>query len=626
MTARVLVVLFAATAIFAPRVSAAEPPAAVQQPESVRVDVLVYGGTPGGIAAAVTAARAGRSVLLVDKHRWVGGMVTNGLTHTDFRTFEGLSGFFLEFTKRVQAHYVQAFGPDSPQAKGNFRGTHPEPKVARAVFEQMLAEAKVDVRTKLSREMIFLAETVPGPGVRTITEVCFTASDGRNLSVRARVYVDATYEGDLMAAAGVAFRVGREGRAAFGESLAPDQPDDQLQAYNFRLTMTDDPANRVPFRRPDGYRREDFLPLVPLLDGRTIKTAYCENTGGVVKLHVPRLPNAKADQNDVSRSPVRMSLPGANLGWPLGDAAARRAIFAEHLRHNVGILYFLQNDEAVPAAYRDEARRWGLCRDEYPENDHLPEQLYVREARRMVGRHVFTQKDVDPGAPGELRAPMRPDSIATGDYGPNCHGTGHEGPRIGGKHTGEFYHPAPPYCVPYGVIVPNDVTNLLVPVAASSSHVGFCALRLEPIWCSLGQAAGHAAHLAIERNSTVQDVPVAQLQARLWAEGSATAYVSDVPPGHPDLAAVQWWATAGGLHGDPAGDLKPGARGKQIVGQYFEAFPGHAAVLDAPLDDATRARWAKLAAALNVREAAIAGAKTRGEFVRRAFAGRPVDR
>jgi hypothetical protein len=242
----------------------------------------------------------------------------------------------------------------------------------------------------------------------------------------------------------------------------------------------------------------------------------------------------------------------------------------------------------------------------------------------MVGKLVFTEKDTD-HAPGDARAVLHTGSIAMGDYGPNCHGTAHEGPRFGGRHTGEFYKPCPPYQIPFGVLVPSDVENLLVPVACSASHVGFCALRLEPIWTSLGQAAGHAVHVAREARCSFQDLPVAKLQARLHAAGSATIYVSDVPPGHPDFAAVQWWGTAGGLHGLAPRPEKPGQRGANIIGQYYEAFPGHGAELDRVLDATTSARWVALAKRLGLAIDGLPSADgklTRGEWLRKAWPAR----
>lgn len=557
--------------------------------DDVRVDLLVYGATPAGIAAALAAGDDGASVVLMEPTPRLGGLVTCGLSHTDFRTFEGLNGAFLDFSRRVESFYRSTYGDKSPQAAECWRGTQAEPKVNLHVFEAMLTERRnVQVLTGLrltSAEVRTLAE-----GRRQIARVRFASSSGNQRQFAPRMLIDATYEGDLMAAAGVKHRIGREARSEYGESLAPDQPDEQVQGYNFRFIATRDPSNRAPVRQPAGYRRDDYTGLLPLLENGRIKTIFGYPGQCLYKAHLPRLPNGKYDINDVSNGTVRLSLPGENYAWPAADEALRRRLFDDHLRWNAGLLWFVQNDSAVPAKFRDEAREWGWCRDEFTDTDHLPPQLYVREARRMVGRRVFTERDTD-HAPGDARAVLHRDAIAMGDYGPNCHGTAHEGSRFGGKHRGEFYKPVSPYQIPYGTLLPHDVVNLLVPGAASASHVGFCALRLEPIWMSLGQAAGHAAHLAIADRLVVQDVPVARLQRRLHAAGAATIYVSDVPPGHVNFANVQWWGTAGGFHGLSPMPQKPGQRGKNIEGQYYEAFPNHAAELDRPLDSATHGRW-----------------------------------
>lgn len=606
-------------------------------------DVLVYGATPAGIAAALAAAEEGGRVLLVEPTQRIGGLVTNGLSHTDFHALEGLTGAFLDFSKRVEAHYRETYGADSPQALGNFRGTHAEPKVNLAVFEAMLtAQPRIKVWRGWELEGVKTSSEAIGetPGPRRAIEVAlFANAREEKQSVGARVFIDATYEGDLLAAAGVPYRVGREAAEEYGESLAPQTADDQLQAYNFRLCMTRDPANRVAPKAPKGYDREEFAGVLPLLADGRIRSIFSMEKTSIYKAQIPPLPNGKHDINDMSHGPVRLSLPGENVGWPDGEAgfAARRVgatvpfsrtglrqsrvrIFDEHLRWNVGLLYFLQNDEAVPAKFRDEAREWGWCRDEFEENGHLPEQLYVREARRMMGVEIFTERNTD-NAPGDARAVLRRDSIAMGEYGPNCHGTGHEGPAFGGKHTGEFYKAVPPYQIPYGTLVPREVENLLVAGAISSSHVGFCALRLEPIWMSLGQAAGHAAHLAIAKKVPVQQVPLPQLQARLHAAGAATIYFSDVLPGHPDFAAAQWWGTAGGFHGLAPMPEKP--RGKQIVGQYSETYPGHDAELERVLDEPLAEHWRKLAGDLGLdatKLPAADGTITRGAWLHAAWA------
>ncbi|MEL7337646.1 MAG: FAD-dependent oxidoreductase, partial [Planctomycetota bacterium] len=411
-------------------------------------------------------------------------------------------------------------------------------------------------------------------------------------TLTADYFVDATYEGDLLAAAKLPYHIGREGRDEFGESLAPGKPDGQLQGYNFRLTMTDRKDNMAAVPRPDGYRREDYLPLLELLSSKKLKRIfgdpYRNLPGGIYKRQTPKLPGGKRDINDVSRSIVRLSLPHLNNEWPEGDEKTRRRIFDLHVRHNIGMLWFLQNDEAVPEEFQREANSWGLCRDEMTATGHLPEQLYVREGRRLVGRYIFTQRDTErtPGS-GHARAIFHADAIAMGDYGPNCHGTDHEGPTIGGRHTGEFYQHAAPYQIPYGTILPKTVDNLAVPVACSSSHVGFCALRLEPIWMSLGQAAGEAIALAAPSQTPLHQITADAIRTRLHETRTATIYTSDVPEESQDFAAVQWWGSLGGfiaLDRSPDDPAEYGRRGKQRIGQYHEAFPEHAIGLDQTLD------------------------------------------
>lgn len=588
--------------------------------ETLDVDVAIYGGTPGGIAAALCAAKQGHSVLILEPYAWVGGLMTNGLTHTDIHSFESLSGTNLDLARRVEQHYVTTYGKDSPQHKDCMRGIQAENKVNRLAFDQMLAaQPKIKVLTK-HRLLAADVWTVASPNSQSeqIRAATFSRADGSTIEVTAKVFIDGSYEGDLLAAAKVPFHVGREGKAQYGESLAPEVEDKELQAYNFRLSMTNVAANVVLPSAPPGYKRDDYLELLPLLGTPAVKTVFGTGPGSIYKAQVPVLPNGKFDINDVSRGAVRLSLPGMNLDWPQGTWEARQKIFDLHLRHNVGMLYFLQNDEAVPAKFRDEARQYGLCRDELIENHHLPEQLYVREARRMIGQYVYTQNDTA-YAPGDARAKLHRDSVAISDYGHNCHGTSHTGPMIGGKHGGEFYGPVAPYQIPYGVLVPKTLANLLVPVAASSSHVGFCALRLEPTWMSLGDAAGFAAHLAIAEKVSVQGVSVAKLQTLIRGIGGATIYVTDVLPGHADFAAVQWWGTAGGLHGLEPSPAKPGQRGAQIIGQYYQATPGHEAKLDHPLDDATRARWTDIAKGLKLAPPDAAASATRGDWIRRLY-------
>lgn len=584
---------------------------------ALQADVVIYGGTPAGIAAAIEVARTGRAVAIIEPYSWIGGLITNGLVHADYHSDESLSGTFLDFAQRVERHYVAMYGADAPQVTACFGGTHPEPHVARKLFEEMLAEHP-SIRVLLKHRLTSVETSGTAPHQR-VTLAHVVDESGNNVTLTGRVWIDASYEGDFAALAGVTMTHGREGRDQYGESLAPEAADEAVQGYNFRLVMTKDPKLRVPVSAPAGYDRNDFVELLPLLEAGRFKEVFCYPSGGLYKAHEPALPNGKHDINDVSRGLVRLSLPDINNAWPTGDAATRQQIFDEHVRHNVGMLYFLQNDPAVPTRYRELAREWGWCRDEFVDNGHLPEQLYVREARRMMGRHVFTEQDTD-HAPGDARAVLQPDAIAMADYGPNCHGTGHTGSRFGGRHTGEFYKRVPAYQIPYGVLLPKSHDNLLVPVACSASHVGFCALRLEPVWMSLGQAAGLAAEMAIANDIDVPEVDVPTMQQRLHARRSATIYVTDVLPGDADFAAVQWWGTLGGLHGLEPMPEQPGPRGKHLVSQYYEAAPGHAVKLGNPLTDGLRQRWMTLAKKHGVEASSPVGVTTRGAFIRAAFA------
>ncbi len=593
-------------------------------------EVVIYGATPGGIAAALAAAKEGRSVLLAEPTHRIGGMATCGLSHTDFRTFESLTGVFLEFTRRVEAHYVRHYGANSPEVKQCFRGINAEPKVALRVFEDMLAEFPT---IRVRRQWTLREARMRGPaGNRYVRAVRFVDAGGTGHEIAGGIFVDATYEGDLIAAAQIPYRIGGESRDEFDESLAPEEGSRiELQAYNFRLVVTQDPANRILPGAPAGYRREIFSGLLPLIANGRVKRLFSggHSPDALMIAHTPALPGGKYDANDLGASAVRMSLPGEQLLWPEGDVEARRRIFAEHLLWNVGIVFFLQNDSEVPAAIRADARTWGLCRDEFADSGHLPPQVYVREGRRMIGQRLYTQNDTR-HAPNDARALLHRDSIASGDYGHNSHGNRHDGPRFGGTRHGTNYgalYPVPAYQVPYGTIVPQDVRNLLAPVPVSATHVGFCALRYEPIWASLGEAAGHAAHLALRADggADVRQVAVAQLQRRLHAAGSATIYVSDVPPGHPDFAAVQWWGTLGGFHGlaaRPPGRSFRDLLGPQIDGQYFQAWRHHAVELDRPLEPDLEARWRTLTQEARIelpRSGGEGSRGTRGDWIRAAF-------
>lgn len=550
-------------------------------------EVVIYGATPGGIAAAVSSAKGGREVLLLEPTDQIGGLLTSGLSHTDFRSFESLTGFFWDFSKRVEKHYATTYGPDSPQLKDCFRGTHGEPRVNLLILKSMLEEfPKISLKT--NERLLSVKTSPPALGRQRILSLTTTASTHTG-----KVFIDASYEGDLMALAGENYHIGRESRAQYGEAQAGDElghADGQLQGYNYRFIMTQVEENKVPAPKPKGYRREDFTGVLPHFTSGKLTKVFSAKHDGIYRAHLPLMPNGKADVNDTPHAPVRLSMPDINDNYPEANHATRLHIIEQHYYYNVGLLYFLQNDPEVPAEIQADARSWGFCRDEFQSSNHIPPALYIREARRLVGQHVLTGNDTAQ-APGDARAVLHRDSIAISDYVHNCHGTGRKGTRYQGSHSGEFYKPVPPFQIPYGTIVPAKNENLLVPVACSASHFGFGAIRLEPVWSSLGQAAGWAAHLSLESNQSIQALSVPKLQSLLHHDRSATIYLSDIAPDSLHFAAAQWLGTQGGFHGLHS-EKQPKA--KRIVSQYNEAFPGHAAELDQNLDQPLLSKWNSL--------------------------------
>ncbi len=501
------------------------------QPEEKHVDVAVYGGTAGGVVAAVAAARDGKTVLLIEPGKHVGGMVSGGLGATDVGNPGAIGGYSREFFDRVQAYYTKKYGPKSQQVKDCAGGFRFEPHVAERIFHEMLREAKAPILFEQRLAQV----TMGGAVIQSIT-----LKSG--LRVSARMYIDASYGGDLMAKAKVSYTVGREAAKEFNESIAgvqkyspahqwpvkvspfvegegkkllpliqsasagePGSGDRKVQAYNFRLCMTRDPQERVPFPKPANYDPARYELLARYLAKRPdVKVGQLMNP--------VKVPNGKTDTNN--NGPFSTDHIGANWDYPDADDAARARIRQDHVDYQQGFLFFLANDPRVPAALHKEMNAWGLAKGEFEDTRHWPHQLYVREARRMRGAYVMTQADI-------MDQRVKDDAVGLGSYTTDSH---HVQRVIGDdgfvQNEGDFQVRVQPYAIAYRSLVPkaNECVNLLVPVCMSATHVAYGTIRMEPVYMILGQASGVAASLAIDDKTNVQRVAIDKLQTKLKAQ------------------------------------------------------------------------------------------------------------
>lgn len=490
------------------RAASAEP----RTGETVEADVVVYGGTPAGVMAAVAAARQGRSVALVDVNGRVGGVVSGGLVASDMGDPATIGGLAKEFFTRIVQYYAEKYGPDSKELKACRNGATFEPHVAEIVFQRLLDERGVHIWRKHRYRAATLDADRSAAGRRIVSFAADDLAAGRTRTFLGKLYVDASYEGDLMAGARTPYRVGREGRAEYGETLAGVSMgpkgqrglgDHRTQAYNYRVSVTANTANRVLFPKPEHYDPSPFVPT----DGKRIKEGRAAGFGDFFTTLDKAHPNAKYDAN-------WCDFAGNSEGYAEGDWAARDRIAARIRDHFLSRLYYFQNDPDLPAAFRNAARTWGLPKDEFTDNGHFPFQLYVREGRRMVGMYVLREADL-------TQDRWKADGVAAGSYGVDCHVVQYlrdEAGRLVPEHT---RHVAlNNYDIPYRCLAPVDVENLLVPVCCSATHVAYCSLRMEPVYMMLGHAAGTAAHLALSANAPVQKVDAQALRTLLVMEGA----------------------------------------------------------------------------------------------------------
>jgi hypothetical protein len=530
-------------------------------------EVVVIGATPGGVMAAVEAARLGHQVVLAEYEDHIGGIVSNGLTNADIGKKQAVAGIYTEFRNRVVKHY-QEFDRDTPAApnlKACRDGYFVEAHVAERIFNDMVREQRDGIQVRLRHE---LKQAIVEHNRLVAVILEDLAHPGRLVKLSAKAFVDATYEGDLAAMAGAPYRTGREARTEFNEPHAgriylpfrttEPQPgstgesDNATEAYCFRFHVTKDPANRVPIEKPQGFNRDDYpFALADIRAGKVTRVRQI--------IQLIAMPNSKYELNSDHPNPKTgvpaesLDLAEDNWTWPEATPAERRKLYDRYLTHNTGLLWLLQNDPEVPAELRAEASEYGWCRDEWPDHGHTPRQVYVRQGRRIEGEYMLTQRDADLD-PAFGRTRIQPTSIGIVEWAFDSHGCHKYDPAHPGVREGYTMITHEPFQIPYGVLVPRGIDGLLVPVACSCSHVAYNALRMEPVFMALGQASAIAAHLAITGNVALRHVPTAQLQHQLVERGGVVTFYHDLKFDAPLFAAFQWLGARGlnpGYTADP---------------------------------------------------------------------------
>lgn len=526
---------------------------------SADYDVVVYGGTSAAITAAVQAKKMGKSVVIVSPDKHLGGLSSGGLGFTDTGNKGVIGGLSRDFYHRVWKHYdfAEAWrwqnkseyggkGQGTPAVDGEQRTMWIfEPRVAEKIYEDYVKKFGIPVERDewLDREK---GVTKEGTRIASISTLSGKTYAGK-------MFIDATYEGDLMASAGVSYHVGREANSAYDEKwngiqvgilhhrhhfgalkkgispyVVPGDPksgliprvsaeppgtygeaDKRVQAYCFRMCLTDHPENRIPFPKPDGYDAKQYEMLARVYEAGWRETFE----------KFDPIPNHKTDTNN--HGPFSFDNIGFNYDYPEASYERRKEIIKEHENYQKGWLYFVANDPRIPKDVQQEMRRWGLPKDEFADNGNWSHQLYIREARRMVGNYVMTENHL-------LKKQPTPESVGMGSYTIDSHNVQrYITPEGYVQNEGDIgVHLSAPYEIAYGSLTPKrgEVANLLVPVCVSSSHMAFGSIRMEPVFMILGQSAATAAVMAIDADQAVQDVPYAKLRERLIADGQILAY------------------------------------------------------------------------------------------------------
>jgi len=506
-------------------------------------DTVIYGGTAAAVSAAVQVRRMDKTVVIVCPEKHLGGLTAGGLGWTDSGRKEAVGGISREVYRRIKKHYdrSEAWVHQRREEYSRYRVDDDamwvfEPHVAERTFEQLVAEYDIPV---FRNEWLNRKGGVKKSGTRIVS---VTMLSGK--TYKGKTFIDATYEGDLMASAGVSFHVGREGNDVYGETLngvqtrnavshqfeEPVDPyvkagvsesgllprihagspgkegegDHRVQAYCYRMCLTKVVENRVRFPKPANYDPMQYELLARYLDKgwRAIFAKF------------DPAPNAKTDTNN--HGAFSTDNIGTNYDYPEASYQRRHQILKEHEDYQKGLMWFLAYDPRVPVDVRQKMSQWGLAKDEFTDNGNWPHQIYVREARRMVSDFVMAE-------PYLRRQKPTPKPIGMGSYNMDSHNVqryvdagGHA------RNEGDIQiNPGGPYQISYDAIVPKtaECTNLLVPICLSSSHIAYGSIRMEPVFMILGQSAATAASLAIDDRLDVQDVDYSKLRARLLADG-----------------------------------------------------------------------------------------------------------
>ncbi len=562
--------------------------------QETTVDIVVYGGTSGGVTAAIQAKRSGKSVILIEPSRFVGGLTTGGLGATDIGNKRCIGGISREFYERIFDYYSdprhwkqetrEAYFKNRQRSSENEKAMWTfEPSAATAVYTQMLAEAKVEV---VFGERLDLNKGVVKEGA-TIRRIVMES--GRVFS--AKVFIDATYEGDLMAKAGVSYHVGREANSQYGETInglqiagathhqftkrvdpyrKPGDPssgllpgvwpaptgkdgdgDHRIQAYNFRMCTTDSPGNRRPWPKPEGYDELRFELLLRNFEAGDMRSPW----------NPIWMPNRKTDTNN--NFAFSTDNIGMNYEYPEGDYATRERIWKEHELYQKGLMWTLANNPRVPETIRKEFNNIALAKDEFVDNDNWPRQLYIREARRMVSDYVMSEKNCK-------RQEVVPDSVGMGAYNMDSHNTQRYVTAEGYvRNEGDIQIGTRPYPISYRSIRPREAecTNLLVPVCMAASHIAYGSIRMEPVFMVLGQSAATAASIAIDANTAVQKVEYSKLSERLLADKQVLDFESPPAPAQTRLNKDQ-------LGGIVVDEQEAELTGFETLGQSVSPFVG----------------------------------------------------